>query len=137
MRINDTTYAVRSIEAGIAEGVNLNFVQGLWVKQEFDQVRNEVWMLTKDQLVVDLNVMPGKDRGSENPLQGLYGRRTATYRDFVINRPMEDGFYAGMEQVVVVPDQDSDQEEYWQANRHIPLSEKEARIYHMVDTMKT
>lgn len=137
MWINDTTYAVRSIEAGIAEGVNLNFVQGLWVKQEYDQVRNEVWMLVRDELVVDLNLVPDGARERKNPVQGLYGRRTATYRDFVINDLLEDEFYAGAEQVLVVPDQESDQEEYWQANRHIPLTKKEAAIYHMVDTMKT
>ncbi|MCB0768752.1 MAG: carboxypeptidase-like regulatory domain-containing protein, partial [Flavobacteriales bacterium] len=35
--INDTTYAVRKAEAGIAEGANLNFVQGFWVRQEYEQ----------------------------------------------------------------------------------------------------
>src|SRR5690606_8637843 len=137
MWINDTTYAVRSVEAGIAKGANLNFVQGFWVKQEYDQVQREVWMLTRDELVVDLNIMPGSVREKKNPVQGLYGRRTATYRNFSINKVLEEEFYAGPEEVIVIPDQDSDQPEFWVKNRHIPLTAKEEAIYHMVDTMKT
>ena len=137
MWINDTTYAVRTIEAGIAKGANLNFVESFRVKQEYDQVQNEVWMLVRDELVVDLNVMPSGKRERKDPVQGLYGRRTATYRDFVIDRPFTPEFYEGMEEVLVLPEQGSDTDEYWQRHRHVPLTQKEERIYHMVDTMKT
>src|SRR5690606_10727514 len=41
MWINDTTWAVRRIEAGIAENDNLNFVQGYQRRQEHDQVQRE------------------------------------------------------------------------------------------------
>lgn len=137
MWINDTTYAVRRIEAGIPEGANLNFVQGFWVRQEYDQVQNEVWMLTRDELVADLNVIRDTGKPNKNPVQGLYGRRTASYRDFLVNRPREEEFYAGAEQVVMAVDPLSEQDGYWEQNRHVPLTEKEAAIYHMVDTMKS
>lgn len=135
--INDTTYAVRRIEAGIHEGANLNFVQGFQVQQEYDQVENEVWMLVKDALVVDLNVIRDTGKPNKNEVQGLYGRRTASYRDFVINQPREDTFYAGVEEVVMALDPLATGSDYWESNRHVPLSAKEFAIYHMVDTMKT
>jgi len=135
--INDTTYAVRRIEAGIHEGANLNFVQGFEVRQEYDQVQNEVWMLVKDALVVDLNVVKNSERKDKNTVQGLYGRRSASYRDFVINEPKEDPFYAGVEEVIMAVDPLSEGNDFWVANRHEALSEKENTIYHMVDTMKT
>jgi hypothetical protein len=137
MWINDTTYAVRRIEAGIPAGANLNFVEGFWVKQEYDQVQNEVWMLTRDELVVDLNVVRDAGKPNKNPVQGLYGRRTASYQDFVINRPKEEEFYAGAEEVVMVVDAASSENAYWEEHRHMELSAKEAAVYHMVDTMKT
>ena len=135
--INDTTYAVRKAEAGIAEGANLNFVQGFWVRQEYEQVEKEVWMLTRDELVVDLNVIRDTGKPNKNQVQGFYGRRTATYQDFTINRPKEPEFYEGPEQVIVAPDTNSDSDAYWVERRHEPLTKKEATIYHMVDTMKT
>lgn len=137
MWINDTTYAVRRIEAGIPAGANLNFVEGFWVKQEYDQVQNEVWMLTRDELVVDLNVVRDVGRPNKNPVQGLYGRRTASYREFIINRPKEEGFYVGAEEVVMAVDVGSTENAYWEEHRHMELSAKEAAVYHMVDTMKT
>ncbi|HNR54297.1 MAG TPA: DUF5686 family protein, partial [Flavobacteriales bacterium] len=137
MWISDTTYAVHRIEAGIASGANLNFVQGFWVKQQYDQVQNEVWMLTRDELVVDLNVIRDTGEKNKNAVQGFYGRRTATYRDFVINEPREDAFYDGVDDVVVELDPLSLGADYWDQHRHVPLTAKENAIYHMVDTMKT
>ena len=137
MWISDTTYAVHRIQAGIASGANLNFVQGFWVKQQYDQVRPEVWMLTRDELVVDLN--PVKDTGKPNKrqLQGLYGRRTAMYRDFSINELKDAAMYEGADEVVMAIDPLSLGADYWVSNRHEQLTQKESDIYHMVDTMKT
>jgi hypothetical protein len=137
MWINDTTYAVRRIEAGIHEGANLNFVQAFEVRQEYDQVEAEVWMLVTDELVVDLNVRRNSDKPGKNTVQGLYGRRTASYRDFLINEPRDDEFYSGVEEVVLVLDPLSEGSDFWESNRHVPLSAKEHAIYHMVDTMKS
>ncbi len=137
MWISDTTYAVHRIEAGIASGANLNFVQGFWVKQQYDQVQKEVWMLTRDELVVDLNVIRDTGEKNKNAVQGFYGRRNASYKDFVINQPREAKFYEGVDDVVLEIDPLSLGADYWDRERHVPLTAKENAIYHMVDTMKT
>lgn len=136
MWINDTTYAVRRIEAGIPEKANLNFVQGFWVKQEYDQVKPEVWMLSKDELVVDLNIVRDAGKPNKHPVQGLYGRRTASYRDFTINELKDPQVYEGAEEVVMAIDPLSLGADFWDTHRHEQLSKKENDIYHMVDTMK-
>jgi len=137
MWISDTTYAVHRIEAGIASGANLNFVQGFWVKQQYDQVQKEVWMLTRDELVVDLNVIRDTGEKNKNAVQGFYGRRNASYKDFVINQPREAKFYEGVDDVVLEIDPLSLGADFWDRERHVPLTAKENAIYHMVDTMKT
>lgn len=135
--INDTTYAVKRLEAGIAEGANLNFVQGFWVRQRYDMVQDEVWMLTRDELVVDLNIIKDTGEKNKNAVQGFYGRRTATYRDFVINQVKPPEFFEGVDQVVMAIEPLSLGADYWDTHRHVPLTAKENRIYQMVDTMKT
>lgn len=130
MWINDTTYAVRKIQAGFADEINLNFVRAFEVKQEYNEVDKEVWMLTRDELTADLNV-------TEKETIGLYGRRLATYKNFTINSPKEDEFYEGPERVKVLRDPESETDAYWEENRHEELSAQEQTIYHMVDTMKT
>ena len=137
MWVNDTTFAVRRINASIEPGANINFVQGFDVHQEYDMVKPEVYMLTKDQLVADLNIIKDAGEPNKHQVQGFFGRRTATFKDFVINEPKEDGFYAGASEVVVDKDPANDSEDFWLQHRHVELSKQEAAIYHMVDTMKT
>lgn len=129
MWINDTTYAVKRVEGTIAKDANINFVDKLWVRQEYQQVEHEVWMLTKDQLVVDFNI--------EDESLGIYGRKTATYKDFAINEPRDGKFYAGADNVILAEDVNGQSDEFWDENRHVALTEKEENIYHMVDTMKS
>jgi len=137
MWIADTSYAVRRIEAGIAKGANLNFVQGFLVRQEYSEVQREVWMLTRDELLVDLNIIRDTGKPNKNAVQGFYGHRTAMYKDFLVNRPRADSLYEGADEVVVQLDPLSLGADYWDQNRHEPLTKKENDIYHMVDTMKT
>ena len=137
MWINDTSFAVRRIDAGIEPGTNLNFVQEFQVHQEYDEVAREVWMLTKDELLVDLNPLKDEGEVSKNPIQGFYGRRTAMYKDFTINTTRDASFYDGVSEVVVDIDPLSLSADYWDQHRHVQLSQRENDIYHMVDTMKT
>ena len=128
MWVNDSTYAIKSIEATIAEGANINWIKEFKVKQEFNEVEDEVWMITKDELLIDFNISDKK--------MGVYGRKTATYRKFVINTPRDPKFYSGITDIVVNEDASDKTEEFWEESRHIELSADEMRIYHMVDTLK-
>ena len=94
-------------------------------------------MLTHDQLVVDLNIIRDRGKPNKHAVQGFYGRRTASYRDFVINKPRPDEFYKGADEVVMDIDPLSQGAAYWDENRHENLTAQEVAIYHMVDTMKT
>lgn len=128
MWVNDTTYAVKSVEATIAEGANINWVKEFKVRQEYNEVEKEVWMLTRDELLVDFNVSDKK--------MGVYGRKTSTYKKFIINKERPEEFYRGISDIIVNEDASDHDEEFWKEARHIELSEKELRIYHMVDTLK-
>ena len=128
MWINDTTYALKNIDATIAEGANINWIKNFSVKQEFNEVEKEVWMLTGDELLVDFNVTEKK--------LGVYGRKSSSYRNFVINKERPVDFYRGITDIEVKEDASDHDDAYWRDARHIQLSEKEERIYHMVDTLK-
>jgi len=94
--VNDTTYAIREVEASIADDANINFIEELMVKQEYDEVDDEVWMITRDELLVDFNL--------SKKAMGFYGRKTTTYTDFVIDKPRDDDFFHGITDVVVADD---------------------------------
>ncbi len=129
MWIHDTTYAVKNIQATVSGNANINFVNDLNVEQTYDQVEDEVWMLTHDHLVIDFNI--------SDKAMGMFGRKTTTYGDFVINDPKPDEFYEGADNVVTAEDVNEKDEEFWEENRHEELSSKEKKVYAMVDTMQT
>ncbi len=129
MWVDDTTYAIKRIQAEIADDANINFIDSLAVTQDYEQVEEEVWMLKKDQLLIDFNL--------SDKTVGLYGRKTTSYDDFVINEAKPPSFYKGMEEVSVKDSAEERSEGFWKERRHQPLSEKERRIYSMVDTMQT
>ncbi|MFM1932431.1 MAG: hypothetical protein RL226_1734, partial [Bacteroidota bacterium] len=67
---------------------------------------------------------------------GFYGRKTTTYKDFVINKAQTDEFYTGISDIVV-DDKAADYDDaYWEEHRHIDLTENEKAVYTMVDSIK-
>ena len=129
MWIHDTTYAVKQVDAAISEDANINWIKQFSVHQEYNEVENEVWMLVKDQLLVEFNM-------SEKKL-GVYGRKNSSYKKFVINKAREDEFYQGYTDIIVDPNSSNHDDAYWQSMRHTALTVKEERIYNMADTLKS
>lgn len=129
MWINDTTYAVQSVDATIAEDANINFINKLRVRQTYDEVEKEVWMLVRDELFIDFNL-------TENTM-GFYGKKTTTYKNFVINRPRDPEFYTGISDIIIDQNATRKEEQFWNDRRHIPLSKTEKAVYEMVDSIKT
>ena len=128
MWVNDTTYAIKEIDAHILKTANINFITDLEVHHSYQEVEPEVWMLTKEELLADFTIVKGE--------MGFYGKKLTTYRDFVINKPLEDSFYGGAEPVVTESPINSKSEAYWQKARHESITENQQAIYSMVDSLK-
>ncbi len=129
MWVHDTTYAIKTWTASVADIANINYVNGFYLEQKFDQVEKEVWMLTVDKLIVDLKVR------EKSKVLGFFGRKLTTRKNFVINTPHDPSFYRTNENVVVLDDAEGKSEEYWIANRHVPLSNQEHNIDVMIDSL--
>ncbi len=128
MWVNDTTFAIKKITASLAKDANINFVDSLSVEQTYNQVQNEVWMLTKDKLFVDFSL-------TENSM-GFYGRRMASYRNFIINEPKEKSFYLGGQNIFVADDVNDKSNEFWKEHRHDSLNQNEQFVFYMMDTLE-
>lgn len=130
MWIHDTTYAVKRVSAKISPDANINFVQDLYFEQEFDQVEKEVWMLTKEKLIIDLKIT------KKSQVYGFFGRKTSTRRNYKINQPRSEEFYNASETVMYLDSAQIRPESYWIAHRHEPLSAQEEGIGDMIDSLE-
>lgn len=128
MWISDSTWAVKRLEMSIPKGANINFINNANIIQEFTKI-DSTWMLSKDRLVIDFAM-------NEKQI-GVYGRKTTSYKNFIINQPKEVKFYEFGDKIIVEDDASKKTDEFWDANRHDSLSIREKKIYHMIDTIKT
>ena len=128
--INDTTFAVKSIDMQMSHDVNMNFINDLQLSQEYEQV-NGYWMLVRDKMIADFNLLEKTKKQ-----MGFYGTKTTTYRNFVLNQPKDSKFYSQPVSTVVEKDALVKDDKFWNENRHEELSVKEKTIYHMIDTLE-
>jgi Family of unknown function (DUF5686)/CarboxypepD_reg-like domain len=126
----DSSYAIRRVEMGFAQDINVNFVTDLRIAQEYDFHGTDGLVLMTDKLAIEFNLLK-KENG-----MGLFGQRSVSYRDYVLNQSIADERLAG-------PSSDIRREaparpdSFWTAARHQPLSRKELGIYTMIDSVRS
>ncbi len=130
--VHDTSFAIKEIEMKVAEDVNMNFVNDLVIHKTFEQVNGQHWVITRDYTVGDFNLIENNEK-----TMGFFGKKTTSYRDYVINQPKEPKFYKAPVNVIVHDSAGNLSEEYWMNSRHEDLTKDEQTVYYMIDTLKT
>lgn len=130
MWIHDTTYAIKQFKGNIAKDANINFILDMYFEHNFDMVAPEVWMLTEERMIADINLAQG------SKIYGFYGRKYSSRKNFVINQKRSDEFYRTDETVQTAIGAGTRSEEYWAEHRHKPLSTQELKINEMVDSLE-
>jgi len=130
--VHDTTFAIRKVDMRIVDDANINFINDLVIEKEFNLIEGKYWLLTKDYMIGDFNLIE-----NDKKTLGFFGRKTTTYRDFIINKPKEDKFYNNPVNILVSDSAGKHDEKFWEDNRHEDLTRDEKTIYYMVDTLKT
>ena len=126
--INDNTYAVRKVEMGINENINLNFVNDLKIAQDYEKVNDSKWMLKKNNIFIDYSF-------SENQT-GILGKKTVSIKNYIVNKPRHDSIYSAKEHLIQCNRQGQLNDSYWKHNRHEKLSTNEEGIYTMIDSIQ-
>lgn len=127
--IHDTTYAVKEFKANLSPGANINYIIDLYLEHHFDMVEKEVWMLTEERMIMDMNIT----RGSK--LYGAYGRKYSSRRNFEINKSYPEDFFNSNNTVEFLDGAKERDSVYWDAHRHKELSTQENGIDDMIDSL--
>ncbi len=134
MWIADTTFGVKRLEMGIPTNTNINFINAASVIQEFTYT-DSVWMLKKDRIVIDfIPDMMGVINSKKQP--GIYGRKTTSYHNIITDKPKESKFFNVGTNVFVEDSATKRSIAYWDTTRHDSLTDRENRIYKMIDTIQ-
>lgn len=128
--VNDSTFAIKSINMEASKSANINWVRDIYIEQEFDVLNDSVFLLKRDHMMTDFALT--KKEGSN----GMYGKRTTMFKNHEFNQPKDDKFYRedvnNFDKEVYTKTDD-----YWDENRFESLNSNEKGIYEMLDTLKT
>ncbi|MBL7922750.1 MAG: carboxypeptidase-like regulatory domain-containing protein [Bacteroidia bacterium] len=127
--VHDSTWAVKKISMRIAHDANINWVEDMAIVQEYSRVEDKQWMLSKDMLVLDF---AAREEG-----MSFIGRKTTSYKNMVLNPDIPVEIFKGTDNIIVNDDALNRTSDFWDQARHDSLAERELKIYHMVDTIKT
>ncbi len=128
--VNDTTWAIKEINLQASKSANLNWVRDVYIEQEFDVLNDSIFLITRDYFMSDFSFR------KKEAAQGIYGKRTTLYNNYVFNIPKNKEFYREQVdpyqyEVYNRPD------EFWDQHRMETLSKDEKGVYKMLDTLKT
>ncbi len=129
--VQDSSFAVQKLEFDVAADANLNFVNDLSIRQEFALIDNKYWFLVSDYMVADFTITENNKR-----LPGFYGQRTTSWKNFVINQPRDEAFYNQTNNLQIDETSMQRSDAFWEENRHLSLSEREAGVYQMIDSIE-
>lgn len=79
---NDTSAFVRKVDMRVPAEINLNFIQNLVIRQEFDETVDGTRLPEKDEMIIEAQIVPGT--------QGLYARRIIDYTNHSFDPPADE-----------------------------------------------
>ena len=124
----DGNYTVIKLDLGITEQISMNWIDDLKIIQEF-QFLDGAWVLNVDKMIIDFKI-------TKKGL-GFYGRRSAFYNQYVLNRPPPADVFEGTNKRLDADSLFTKSDSFWQEARPVPLTINEQAVYEMVDTIQT
>lgn len=128
--VNDSTFAIKTINMAVTKSANINWVKDIYIEQEFEVLNDSVFLPTRDYMMSDFALRKKEES------KGVYGKRTTLYRNFKFDQKKPEKFYK--EEVNFIDNEVyAKTDEYWEENRFEKLNKDERKIYEMIDTLKT
>lgn len=126
--VADTTMFIRKVVMGVPKDINLNFINRIFINQEFKKAPDGSRLLTRDDLTAEISVMSG--------VQGLYFRRNTAYDNHSFTPATESYIYDIQGKSMTLGgalDRDS---LYWVSNRLVPIRDSERMVGKIASTMR-
>ncbi len=126
----DSNYAVQKAKLSINKNINLNWVRDMYVNLDFEKAADGKYILKKTDMMADFGI-------TKNGKAGLFGQRTISYRNYVVDKPRPDTTYANVDGLVPeIAENRPDQ--FWVEARGIDtLTRAESTVYKNIDSLQT
>lgn len=126
--VGDTTMFIKRIVLRVPHDINLNFINGLVISQDYEKAPDGSRLKTKDDMILEASVVPGSG--------GLYGRRQTVYDSHTFD-PAPDAsiFKRGVAQIYA-PGAEYRGQDFWDENRKAEIAQGVNGIEKMMERMR-
>lgn len=125
---NDTSMFVKKVKLNVPKAINLNYVENLFIEQDFKKAPDGTRLKTKDDMVVEFEIIPAT--------QGLYARRNTMYDNFSFEKPSLDSVFSEEGQTIYAENAGFMPDEYWQEHRMTPIRQNENSINRLLEQLR-
>lgn len=125
----DSTMFIKKVEMNVPRDINLNFIQKMYINQQFDRAPDGSRLKTKDDMIVEVLVLPGTP--------GLYFRRNTAYRNHNFDVTDRPELFDKMERSIVDPAAELRDERFWETERQFDITDNERRVGSMMERLRS
>ena len=128
--LKDSTLHVRRCEMTIPKQSNVNFVQNVKILQDYEQLPNGQWVLTKDDMSTELEFA--------SFLRSISVARTTRMSDYAFD-PIPKKLFKGLSNEVTEADAQMRDEAFWNQYRQVELTRSESsmdKFIHRIGNVK-
>lgn len=127
---NDETPFVHRVEMNVPRDINLNFVQRLFIFQNFKRGEQGTRLKSSEEVIAEIKLFPG--------IPDVYVEKRTHFNDFSFEKPLnaDSVFSAATENEALnnVSERDSS---FWQGVRYIPLGANELKTSNMMSRLRS
>ena len=126
--LKDSSYQVKRCEIILPNRSDVNFVENLKLVQEFTKLPTGEWVLSVDDMVVELVLFDFIQKG--------VAIRTTRLSDYQFTE-IPDKMFKGREKTVMDPDAEMQGTDFWQQERKVELTASEAKMDNFLKGIKS
>ena len=117
--LKDSTLHIRRAEMTIPKQSTVNFVQNVSILQDYEQLPDGQWVLTKDDMTTDLEIFSFMRQATVT--------RTTRLSDYAFD-PIPKKLFRGMAKEVTEADAEMRDDEFWAQYRQVELTKSESSM---------
>lgn len=126
--LNDSTMFVKRVDMHLPPGININFIDRLALRQDYEKAPDGSRLKTRDDIMVELSIIPGT--------QGLYARRNTLYDSHNFEPSTRPELFTQLKEETVDENAMKQTDEFWAAAEFAPRTRNENRMDELIKGMR-
>jgi hypothetical protein len=119
---------VKRVKLNVAKSINLNYVENIYMVQDFEKAADGSRLKVKDDLMVEFRIMSSAPE--------MYARRITKYKDHNFKEPESTEIFGKEGRTILAENALSMPEKFWNDNRLIPIKRSESSVDKMLNRMR-